>query len=292
MTSTDLNPDLKPALIQGIVDKWAAITGELEGERSTVPLRVLLGEAVDLAEVVDQHFATTTVNGKRRLGLESVVGVGGITGETSTELRELQLAVGAVHSRYLLLVEEASKAPVDDAEDIMSELRSVLGFVLGDGKHPTGEEQLSRLREAYEDAHSHDGMALALEGYGELANQYQSELQNLSGFDFSLVHKALQVAQALRQRSAEKLTGQTAQDQRDMMRLRNRLIEALHLRMLEVRRSIRFVFRDYPEIAAKAGSEYARSKQRRARRRTSEAPTSGITGTEDTMEVRTPGAGA
>lgn len=284
MTNSTLSKDV----VDGILANWAAATADQEEEASRLPLKVLLGEAIDLAEVVDQHFATVTVNGKQRLGLDSVAGLGGVSGSTSTELRELQIAAATAQSRYLVLVQQASDAPVERADEILTELRATLGFVLTDGSNPTGEEQLERLREAYEASASHDGLALALESYAELANQYKGVLGGLAGFDTSVVDEALRVAQALRQRSADRLTGQVAQEQRDMMRLRNRLVAALSARMSEARRTIRFVFREYPDIVRKAGSEYSRNRKRRARNAPSEAPASGITGTESTLEMKTP----
>jgi hypothetical protein len=52
------------------------------------------------------------------------------------------------------------------------------------------------------------------------------------------------------------------------------------------RRTIRFVFRDYPDIVRKASSDYLRSVKRNSRGRPSDVST--ITGTEDTQEATTP----
>lgn len=283
-----MKPTLSKQLINEIVEHWAQLTVDEPEERPHLPIKVLLGEAVDLAEVVDQHFETTTSNGKTRLGLDSVGGRGGVNAQVATEMRELQLAASNAHSRYVVLVAQASNASIERADEILTELRAVLGFVLSDGSNPTGEEQLSRLREEHDQSGSHDGIAMALEGYSELASQYSKDLESLNGFDHSLIPEALQVAQALRQRSADRLTGQLAQDQRDMMRLRNRLLAALTQRMSAVRRAMRFVFRDSPETARKAGSEYLRSRKQRSRS-PSDLSSSEITDTEASLEAAAPG---
>ena len=268
-----------------LVEKWSVLTADQKEERSRIPLRVLFGEAVDLAEVVEKYFDDEVAGGKVRLGLNSVVGKGSLTEKTAQEMVELQIAAAKTHSRYLTLVEQASQAPVERADEILDELRLALTFLLEDSDNPRGEEQLNRLRDEYGDVTSHDGMAMALEGYSELGVEYIEDLKELGGFDESLVDQAVQVARALRQRSADKLTGAIPQEQRDTMRLRNRLIGALLERMRAGKKSIRYVFRDYPEIASKAGSDYLRSKQRARRKSASDAPSSGITGTEPTVQM-------
>lgn len=253
--------------ISNLVDVWSVRTAEQEEERARIPLKVLLGEAIDLAEVIDKNFDDQGAHGKVRLGLNSIVGKGPINQNTSTEMRELQTCVSAAQARYLVLVQESSNAPIESADDILDELRFALGFLLEDGDHPKGEEQLSVLREQYGEEQSHDGTAMALEGYGELAGQYVDELVQFGGFDPKLVDQANQVARALRQRSADKLTGQVPQEQKDILRLRNRLLGALMDRMRDARRSIRYVFRKYPEITKQAGSDYSRSRQRAHRKK-------------------------
>lgn len=265
MDITQLDRDV----ISSIVDRWSAATAEQEEERARIPLKVLLGEAVDLAEVIDKHYEDTTVHGKVRRGLNSVAAKGAIHAKISTEIRELQVAVAFVQSRYLVLVEKASSAPIDQADEILNELRSALSFVLEDGNHPSGEEQLEKLRTEYGDVTSHDGLAMALEGYAELAAQHKDALLELGGFESEWIAQAFQVAQALRQRSADRLTGQIPQEQQDTLRLRNRLLGALMDRMRNSRRAIRYVFRDYPEILTKAGSDYSRSRRREQRKNAS-----------------------
>lgn len=280
---------LDKALLNEIVERWSRRTAQQAEEVPRLPLDVLLGEVVDVAAVIENNFKTTVVGGKIRPGLDSVAGNSGVTVETATELRELQAAVSEVQQRYLSLADATSPGSVERADELLSEFRAVLGFLLENGENSTGEAQLARLREQYDDAHSHDAIALALEGYAELASQYQEDIAGLGGVDEELIPEALEVARDLRQRSADRLAGKIAQEQRDLMKLRNRLIGALNERVSRARRTVRFVFRSEPEIIRKVSSEYSRNMKRKARSKSSsDISTSSITGTEDTIEAATP----
>src|SRR5690606_76929 len=124
---------------------------------------------------------------------------------------------------------------IQRADELLSEFRAVLSFLLETGDNPKGEAQLARLRDEYDDAYSHDAIALALEGFAELADQNRAAIISLGSVDESLISEALQVAQALRQRSADRLTGKVAQEQREVMKQRNRLIGALTERLTNAR---------------------------------------------------------
>lgn len=281
------NTRLDKALLNEIVERWSQRTAQQQEEVPRLPLDALLGEVVDVAAVIDNNFESTVRGGKSRPGLDSVVAHSGVTAETATELRELQAAVSEVQQRYISLADATSPGSVERADDLLSEFRAVLGFLLENGENPKGEAQLAKLREAYDSAHSHDAMALALEGYAELSSQYRADIVGLGGVDENLIPEALEVARALRQRSADRLTGKVAQEQRDLMKLRNRLVGALNERMSRARRTVRFVFRHEPETIRKVSSEYFRNMKRKSRSKT-ETPTSPTIGTEDTIEVTTP----
>ena len=276
------NEDLNPEVGQHLIEKWGAATTDEPNERPHMPVRALQGEANDLAELIEKNFATVG----ERLGLDSLVGRGGFSAELPTELRELGYVIGIAQSRYHNVGRKISDAPLERADAVLTELRASLGYLLAENE--VGEDQLQRLREEYDDAYSHDGIALALQNYAELAVEYEADLKTLPGFDYGVVSEAMNLSQALRQRSADRLAGNLAVEQREMMDLRNRLISGLMKRMGDARRAIRFVFRTEPEIVLQAGSAYLRDQKRKYRKTQSDAPKSGITGTEDTMEIRTP----
>ncbi len=205
----------------------------------------------------------------------------------ASEIRELQLAVGSVQNDYEVLLEKVNDQPIVRVEELLREFKAALSFILEDGEHEEGELQLEKLRELYSDERTHDGMARAVESYANLARDYSAEVSKIDGFGPELFDEALQVANALRQRSADRLAGNLVSEQREVLGLRNRLLGALNDRMRQGRRAFRFVFRDYPEIAAKAGSDYERERRRARRQKVqSEVPSSGVTSSaEPTLEV-------
>lgn len=267
-----------------IVDRWAEKVELQEEQLPKVPLDALLGEATDLAAVVNKYFETQVVDGKK-VGLDSVAAQSGVTAETADEIWELQAAISEVKSRYVSLAKESDETVVR-ADDLLSELRATLSFLLEDGNHPEGETQLAQLREEFDEVYSHDAVALALEAYSELASQHKDAFEEMGIVDAAIIDEALQVADRLRQRSADRLVGNSADDRKALMQLRNRLIGALQDKMANARRTIRFVFRGHPDIVEKAASRYFRDAKRKSRAKAAEV----VTGTEDTQEIAAPGA--
>jgi hypothetical protein len=270
---------ISQALRSEIVDRWSKKVELQEEQLPKIPLDALLGEATDLAAVVTKYFEPQVIDGKE-VGLESVATQSGVTKETADEIWELQTAVSEVKSRYVSLAKE-SDATVVRADELLSELPATLSFILEDGHHPEGETQLAQLRGEFSEVYSHDAMALALEGYSELASQHKTAFEEMGVVDAAIINEALQVADALRQRSADRLVGNSADDRKALMQLRNRLVGALQDKMANARRTIRFVFRGHPDIVDKAASRYFRQAKRRSRAKTVDV----ITGTEDTQEI-------
>ncbi len=254
-------------MIDSLIERWAQQTVELSDEGPHLPVNVILGEAIDVAEVIETHFHEYTVKGKVVPGLASFAQAAGLTEHTAAELRELQIAANTVDSRYGNLIQADEGTTVEDAEAIIRELRFALSFVLEDGQNPTGEAQLERLRAREEEERTQDGIALVLDAYRELAREHLAALTRIPDFDPAIVDQAVSIAQGLRQRSADALTGQKAREQKELLALRNRLLTGIAYRMRETRRVIRYVFRDHPEIVQKATSDYSRDAKRRAKRK-------------------------
>ena len=276
MNQIKMNADM----IDTIVKRWTDRTATLSDEGPRLPVDALLGEAMDVAEFIETNFHEQSSKGIVTPGLAAYVKDEGFTAETSTELRELQLAAGTIESRYQNLVEKEEGTTIEEAEALIRELRAALSFVLEDGEHPAGEEQLERLREKEAENRSQDGVALVLDNYRELAREYATELSAVPDYDAGLVDKAIAVAQGLRQRSADALSGNTAREQRELLSLRNRLLTAIADRLKESRRVIRYVFRDHPDLVKKATSHYARTSKRRARQVSDVSEVGGSDGVE------------
>ena len=293
ITTTALPPDLEAAKwdlegpqMTALIERWARATVDVEETTAHLPMAVLLGEAVDLAGIVEAYFQPSERNGEQVPGLSSIAKTGAVSERTPEELRELAMAVGAVRSRIRKLVEASNRAEVEEAEDVLEELRATLSFVIDEEGDAQAEEQLARLGDDHKNADSHDEMALALQAYAELADEHQDKLALIGTFSAELPSRARGLAQALRQRSADQLSGQNATAVQSAMRMRNRLIGALVDRMRTARKAIRFVFRKHPEIVRASTSSYERNRRRNHRRRTTTQEGSGApAASEETADV-------
>ncbi len=264
--------------------KWTPLAANADEAHPNIPLHVVLGEAIDVATMLTHYWdPKTDTKGNTIPGFSGVAAAGTVTPELSTEISELQLAVAAAHSEYLVLVQGSAAAPLDRADFVLGEIRQSLEFLFDDGKQDDADVQLENLRTAFSASASQDAMALALESYAELAGKYRDALTKLQGFDPTLIDEARTLAAALRQQSAAALTHATADTQREALALRNRLLTLLIERVKRVRRAAAYVFRNQPDIVRKFTSAFER-KQRSARRR-AKAGKGAPAGT-------TPGAGA
>jgi hypothetical protein len=261
-------------LSQAALDKWTPLAAEAEEATLTAPLHSVLGEAADVATLFDHHWQEQPHRSGKPLPGFSGVAVNSLLSEdTGAEVRELQLAITAAHSDYLVLVQSSQAAPMDRAEFLLQELRSTLAYLFDDGQHDDADEQLASVEKALPGSGSQDAMALGLDSFAGLADRYRKELGKVAGFDLDLIAEARTLADALRQRSAQQLAQGNLNEQRATLALRNRLLSCLLERVGNVRRAAQYLFRAHPEISRRFTSTHER-KQRSARRRKAEAATS------------------
>jgi hypothetical protein len=185
-------------------------------------------------------------------GFEGIAVTSLLTKDTGLEIRELQLAITAAQSDYLVLVQAADSAPMDRAEYVLQEIRSTLAYLFDDGVHDDADEQLASVEKAFPNSGSQDAMALGLEGFADLADRYHADLAKIAGFDVSLIAEARSLAASLRQRSAELLTKANPSEQRGVLSLRNRLLTLLFERVQRVRRAAQYLFRGQPDVLRKS----------------------------------------
>jgi hypothetical protein len=252
---------INQALVSELLRKWEEKTADHEEERSRIPLKTLQVEVLQVARILEGNWKDRKVKGKLRRGLASVAGLGTFSPSTASEIRELQLVVSEVQARYDQLLEDAANAPVVRGNEILSELRAMLSFVLEDGTHEQGAAQLSQLRQIHEMPRSMESLAMALEGFAELAETYKDELGLMEIFSASILDESLQVARDLRERSIRRKSGDLVVEQRETIALRNRLIGAMMDRVTAVRRAVRFVYRDEPDLLEQAASDYERARR-------------------------------
>jgi hypothetical protein len=256
--------------ITAALAKWAPLATDADEAHPGVPVHVVLGEAIDVASMLTHYWnPQTDSKGNKIPGFAGIASTQSITADTANEIRELQLAVAASHSDYLVLVQNSAAAPLDQAEFVLGEIRSTLEFLFDDGKQDDSDAQLENLRTTFADASSQDAIAMALDAYAELATRNKDAMAKLDGFDIAIIDEARTLAAALRQQSATALTHVTADQQRQALSLRNRLLTLLLDRVKRVRRAAQYVFRSFPDIVRKFTSTYER-KQRAARRRTAD----------------------
>jgi len=183
---TKLEEQANAALI-----KWSPLANAADESRLTIPLHVALGEAIDVATMLTHYWEPRTdTKGNTLPGFSGVAATGSVTPELAIEIRELQLAVAAAHSEYLVLVQGTAEAPLDRAEFVLGEVRSTLEFLFDHGKQDDADVLLESLRTSFSDSGSQDAMALTLEDYAELAGKYREGLSKLQGFDIALIDEA------------------------------------------------------------------------------------------------------
>ncbi len=259
-----------------MLEKWkkAAMSLEPPIERVATPVHVLTGEAVDVARFC-QHFWHPEHDAKGRViqpGLASAERKGLFEKSIGTEVLELQEALSAANTAYMMTAEREASAPMERAMFVLNELKAVLAYMVDDDVDDIDDQRLAALNAAHEDALSQDALAVALDDYAGFADLHRDAVSGLGGFDEALIDEASNLSVKLRERSAQKLVGLPPGEQRAALDFRNRLAVLLNERMTKVRTVARFVFRDTPDIARKVTSAYER--QRRAGRRVRETPES------------------
>lgn len=250
------------------------------------PFDVLSGEAVELARICLRHWEPALGETGQVIepGLKSAVQVGGHFSATAPQdLIEITDALQAAQTEYRLLVDSPRVAPTERGQFLLSEIRATLQWLFDDGNDDVSDAQLVALGEAHDDALSQDAVAAALYDYAALAERHSARLQNLGGFDVANIPEAREVAQALREHSGGPTKRPAEPGVDAALELRNRLGSLLHHKVLTARAAMRFVFRHHPKIARQAGSAYERKARARRRNARSDAPVSGVSGSDDTQ---------
>ncbi|WP_437327863.1 hypothetical protein [Sorangium sp. So ce381] len=258
------------------IEQWSDVVQQMSAGNLpaiTVPLHVLLGEAVDVAKFCDKYWKTQVDAQKRvtRLGLESAVPKDGKKGDaarlgprTAEEILSLQRATQEAQTRYLLTVEK-NKSPRERGKFLLGEISATLTFYFDDGVDDAKDEMLARIDAAHaEDPDTADALASALDDYALLGEKHRDALDGLGGFEPAHLDEARAVAVELRSRPAQ--AEAISRQAQEALLLRNKLATLLVERMGLVRNAARFVFRGQPEIVRDVTSAYERRKRAAARR--------------------------
>ncbi len=278
------------ARLRDLVEYWTEQAKGAAEARPKVPLAVLLGEASELASFVERRWQPTSTSGEpwaqssrprsdvdsaserpaepsEELGAPALPGLsvveraGRISLDTAREMRELVTAVTAISVQC---VEPAAPSPDLEkrARRLLSEVKEVLDYALG----AEAEAHLGGLRQETRNTTTHDQLTLAMTLWAHTALQFQEELRVLGDYDSSLPSRLIEMAEELGAQDVD--FNKPLWERRRKRSLRRQLITLLCDRMREVRRAVRYVFRDHPHLVRQATSDYQRErrKQRRVRR--------------------------
>jgi len=234
-----------------------------------VPIHVFLGEAVDAARFVKEHWKPQLDEKKRvvRRGLDSAAGgKSRLHPKIGQDILSLQHAAQEANTAYLLAVDPAAHAdPMARGRFLLDEITATLEWLFDDGVEDEKDAQLDNLGAAHaDDPESADALAGALDDYAGLAEPHRAEMDGLGDFEAAYVDEARTVAEALRNKPA--VPAPMSPKARAALALRNKVIALLAERVAIVRAAARFVFRGQPSIARLATSAYERRRRAASRR--------------------------
>jgi len=256
------------------IAKWQITASELQTVRSSFnpPVRVILGEAVDVARFTQAYFEPVKDAAGKILRPGLALAGTKLSANIGVEILELQNTLQTAQTDYLLTVAPAQPDVRGRAEYVLGEITAALEWHLDDGVEDDRDKQLAAIKSEYSDGSaSIDSLAAELADYAALARQEAAGLEGLGGFELTLIDEAEQSAKQLRARPT---TATSAENTRRALDMRNRVATLLVDRMSLVRSAARFVFRNHPQIAREVTSCYVR-RQRAAARRTAAKAASG-----------------
>jgi hypothetical protein len=257
---------------QSDFDRWKDLARALPDQelRSTVPLHVQLGEAVDVSNFFKEFWPTQKEGDKvLRRGLDMAVHPKAspertLSADTGEEILSLQRATQEAHTRWLLVV--------NVKEDIMArgwlvlgEIEDTLEFIFDDGVEDENDKRLAVLSATHAEMPSTaDALANALGDYAFLAEAHRAEMDGLGGFDAKMIDEAKEIAEKLRNRPPS--AAEASVQSREALVLRNKMANLMGMKIGLVRTAAKFVFRGQPAIIKKATSAYERRRRAEAAR--------------------------
>lgn len=270
---------------QSVYEKWLAIATALSGAKNVfnVPVRVLIGEAVDLAKFTQAYWEPVKDAGGKILRPGLALAGAKLPASIGSEILELQEALQTANTNYLLTVAPTQPDVRARAQFVLSEISAALDWWLDDGVEDERDQQLAALKAEYADGSTAaDSLAAELSDFAALARQEAAGLDGLGGFEMSLVDEAESLARQLRERPT---TPTSPENTRRALDTRNRIATLLVDRMSQARAAARFVFRNHPEIAREASSAFERRRRHARKVNASKTKTNPAADVEPTLEA-------
>ena len=256
------------------LEKWLPAASAISQVRTafTPPIRILLGEAVDIARFALSYWEPVkdASGNVLRPGLSQAGSK--LSPNIRTEVLELHEAVQTAHTEYLLTVAPVQTDVRARAELVLSELKSALEWWLDDGIDDDRDRQLESLKAEHADGSaSADAIAAELADYTALARQESKGLEGLGGFDVAMITEGEALVRQLRERPT---TPVSPENTRRALDIRNRVATLLVDRVNLVRSAARFVFRNQPDIVRLSTSAFERRRRKalRAKANTQDKP--------------------
>ncbi len=232
--------------------------------RSPVPTRVLLEEAMQLADLVELYWSPA----RDRPGLADA-GVPGLGPDSAARLRALAASTRRALAERPESVAEEHEALRTRARALLSDLGATLRFLARDPGSDPLPRQLTKIVAAH-DPRSRNAMVLylALDVHAALAEDYLPRLRAIPAFDPKWIDEARALGPALRDIPSR----DRARRKAEATRARRAIVSELVTLVNEIRAAARFVFRHDPDLVRRFTSAHARAAQARSRAKRRSSP--------------------
>jgi len=215
------------------------------------PVPVLLAEAEQVARFAEHYWEPAA----GRPGLKAVASF--LPPNIVEEIRSLTSASQSLATEVVIGdVDTTDMATIARARTVAKELGDGLEYVLNDNVETPSDEALRVVNARDTSRSSVAQLAQTLSDFAGLAHREESKLTRVESFEMPLIAEAETLATTLL--GLARPGGPRPSPHID---LRDRMLNLLMPRVVEIRRAARYVFRDHPEIQRKAASTYERNKR-------------------------------
>jgi chromosome segregation ATPase len=220
---------------------------------------IYISEAIRVADFIDTYWEPS-VDGARP-GLVSVSEF--LPKKIGEEIRSLAMACQYIQSQAMFAKGSSPKKKqhIERGALVVERLSRALEFILEDDLEEPADEILRIAKARYAENASQAQLAQSLSDFAALAESLKERLAKLQGFNLALIEEAKELAAQVVKEAAQPGV-QASQD----IQLRDRLLTLLAKRLASVRRAVRYVFEDHPDIIRLVTSVYQRHRRLAAKR--------------------------
>lgn len=232
----------------------------------SIPIGVLLEEAMLVAALVDDHWAP-----KRGPGLADA-GAPGLGPDVGKRLRALVAKSRKVAAKRAPSAADEHAALRRRAWKVLSDLGATLRYAARDPSSAPLPEHVARLARRWRRRpEAATAIALALDEHAAIAEVHLARLRTIPAFDPRWIADARALVPELRAILTRHRAYRAATT--ELSRARQAAVGEILALVHEIRAAARFVFRDDPDLVRKFGSAHARKQQAkwRAARRAAKA---------------------